>query len=209
MKFIKIVTVALAVASFAFTAPAQGGRSLDLYGASRTVILAAPQNIGPSASFVTNGPIDIRMFDGVSTITFFCETNTGTAAGTLTASVYTTSNVYATNLTALTYALSANSTFVYTNIANTNWTASSTYILPGSVTTPTAATAGWQTPYFTPAQFTNTAAVTVSGANFYQIGTSVGDAGRYLYIIWTPGGSATNFTAGAILTGATHAGQLY
>lgn len=193
----------------ALAVPAFAQRSQDLYGAPRSVVIGQPQNFVIGTAFVTNGPIDVRMFDGNGVLTLFCATNTGTTGGTMTANIYGSDDQ--TNFTALTYALSTATTVSYTNnrYGGTNLTSSSTYLLPGTWTTPTAATAGWATPYFAQAQFTNTAGVTVTGRSFYNVGLSIGDCPRYLYVVWQPGGTATNFTAGALLTGTTHSSQLY
>ena len=207
-KFLLLAWIAI-LAMFSISSFALGNN--DVYGSARTVILTSPQNL-PVAGVptTTNGPIDIRIFDGIATVTIESETNTGTTGGTLTGTLMT--STVPTNGAALTiltnFALSANQTITYTNIQNTNWTASSTYILPGTWTTPTAATAGWATPYLAAAPFTNAAAITLNPPGIFQAGVSIDDTPRYLWIVWTAGGSVTNWQVSAHLTGSVHSGQL-
>lgn len=192
----------------AFAIPAQAQRSINFFGAPRTVIASAPQNLTAASGSVTN-TIDLLAFDGIVSVDIFSCTNTGTTGGTLTATLYGSNDQ--TNLTAISYALATATSVSYTNrfYGGPNLTATDVYLLPGTWTTPATATAGWATPYLVEAPMTNTAALTVTSRNFYHLGISAADSGRYLHIVWTPGGTATNFTVGATVTGATHSGQLY
>ena len=203
--------LAVVVAAGALSLPAMAQRAVDAYAATRTIVLAAPQNltVNGGVNLVTNGPVDVRMFDGIASLDFFAYTNTGTTGGTLTATVYGSPDE--TNLTALSsYSLASNTTITSTNFyfGGTNLTASETYLLPGSWIYPTANTAGWATPTFYEAPFTNSAAITLT-KTYAKIGVSIGDAPRYLYVVWTTGGSITNFTVGATLSGFVHSFQLY
>jgi hypothetical protein len=201
MKFIKSILAMVLMLIVSLSANAQ--RGLDTFAAPRTVSFGI-QTFTPNSNSVTNGPVDIRMFDGVAKINFFNATNSNTTGGTLTATVYGSSD--ATNMTAITYALGVNRTVNYTNnfwgtstpIGTNNW------ILPGTMTTPTASTSGFASQYLSPAPFTNTAAINVASRGCYEIGFNAGDAPRYIFIVWTTGGSVTNFTGGAIMTGFTH-----
>jgi len=194
-----IITAMLALGAIA--ASAQSG--FDMFGVPRTAVLSTPQVITvSSAAYVTNGPIDTHGFLGTAKVDIFSVTN-GSGAGTMTAQLYTSSDT--TNLTALsTYALATSTTVTYTNAglgAGTNISASTTYLLPGVLTTPTAATAGWATPYLATPQFTNAGAITITGKGIYSIGYNIADANRYLYIVYAPGGTVTNCAVGAVLTG--------
>ena len=206
MKLNKHIMLVLAVASLSLTAFAQ--RSSDLYGAPRTVVLSSAQTFGAATGVVTNGPIDVRLLDGTALVTIFSATNTGTTGGTLTATLLGSQDQ--TNYSAVTYSLATATSVAYTNFwyGTNGLKATDVYLLPGTVTTPTASSAGWATPYLVSAPFTNTTAITCSPIYPVQVGVVVGDAPRYLYIVWTPGGTVTNFTTSATVTAATHSGQL-
>ena len=207
-KFLKTLTIAaLAIASLSLPAFAQ--RSSDLYGAPRTISLGVQNFNGATGLLITNGPIDVRMLDGIAAVTLFSITNTATTGGTCTATIYGSQDQ--TNLTAVTYALSTSTSVSYTNYwYDTNGLkATDVYLLPGTVTTPASSSAGFATPYFVSAPFTNTAAITLSAKGINQVGISIGDAPRYLYIVYTAAGTQTNFTVGAAIAAATHSGQLY
>ena len=199
MKFISKLILAATLIACTLTASAQ--RSLDTFGAPRTLNLGV-NSLGAAQTVVTNGPYDIRMYDGITKITIFNGTNSNNAGGTLTCQIYTSADQ--TNLTALTYALAVNKQIKYTNgyyaallYGTNNW------VLPGTITTPSSAQS-WVSPYLSVAPFTNTAAVTITTTGVYEVGFNAGDVGRYLYLVYTPGGTTTNFTCGATMTGFTH-----
>lgn len=200
--FTKLNIVALAVASFAITCQAQ--RSFDSFAVPRTAILAGPENIiFTTAGVVTNGPVSTPIFDGVASIDLFSITNTGATGGTLTAQLYGSNDK--TNFTAISnYALISTPTgIIYTNYQyGSAQLSTNNYLLPGTIVTPTPATAGFATPYVNPLPFTNTGAITMTTSGYYKVGLSINDYPRYLYVVWTPGGTVTNFTAGATVTSA-------
>ena len=179
----------------------------DTYAATRTYVLAAPQNIGVNGGvgLVTNGPVDHIKFTGTVKLDLLTVTNTGTTGGTLTATIYTSPDQ--TNLTALAnYALTTSPTT--DNITNyyyggTNLVASNSVLMPNTPTTPTAWSAGYATPYPAPTLFTNTGAITLTGNKTVQVGIRILDQPRYLYVVYTAGGTVTNFTTSALITGQT------
>lgn len=198
------------LALLALALPASAQRGFDVFGIPRTAILAAPLNLTAASNAVTNGPVDIRVLDGIARIDLFTHTNTGNSGGTLTATLYGSTDT--TNLTLLSSFAFINSTTAvnYTNYyfgqGTNSFTVTNKWLLPGTIVTPTPATAGFQTKYLNPATvpFTNAAAITVTPPAQYEIGFNAGDALRYLYIVWTPGGTFTNFTVGALVTGYGH-----
>jgi hypothetical protein len=198
MKFIQKILAAIAGLALATSAFAQ----LDTFGPTRSIIILSPTNLSGSAATgsVTNGVIDTHGFDGIATIDLLMVTN---SAGTLTAQIEGATDC--TNWTAFSsYALATSTTIIVTNgyYGSTNLTATNVYLLPGVITTPTASTAGWATPFLNPALFTNTAAVTMVSGGYYKIGYNVADAPRYLHIVWTAKGtSVTNVWIGALFTG--------
>lgn len=197
MKIFSRILMVAALLAAVVTAPAQNS---DTFNATRTVIVAGPTLLTAAVPIVTNGPIDLHGFYGIAKVDIFSFTNAGS---TVTAQFYTSPDT--TNLTTLANYASATATSVITTNANlgvgTNITATQTYLLPGTWTTPTAASAGFATSYLLPAPLTNSGAITVTAKNFYQIGFNAGDNARYLYVVWTASGGNTNGVVGATLTG--------
>ena len=194
MKILKISLMILAVASFTCIANAQ--RGVDMFGVPRSLVLAAPQALAVPTLLVTNGPIDTHGYEGIGVVDMFSLTNA--AAMTITASFFTSPDQ--TNLTALAnYALAVSASESITNYmyGGTSLICTQTKLAPGTVTAPTASSAGWATPYLLPAAFTNNGAVTLTAKGNYEIGYNVSDAARYLYVVT----SGTNATWGALFKG--------
>lgn len=199
MKFLKLNLMLLAVASFVCQASAQ----IDIFDSTRTLVLDAQRSItNASSSLVTNTIADTHGFIGTAKIDFLVLTNS--AGGTLSVAIQGSADL--TNWTSLTsVAYGINATVVYTNTFYgniTNTIATNSYILPGTLTTPTAFSSGFASTYLLPAPFTNTASalnLTPNGA--YQVGYSVEDAPRYLRLVYNTGGTVTNITVSAIFTG--------
>jgi len=177
-----------------------GAQTFDVFSATRTYVLSAPKNFIVSSGVVTNGPLDHVKLLGRVKVDFMAQTNT--AGGTLSATVYTSPDQ--TNLTALAnYAIiSAATTDSLTNLyyGTNGLVANNSVLLPGTMTTPTTSSA-FVTPYLASLPFTNSGAITLIGAGNTEIGFNITDQPRYIYVVYTPGGTATNITAGAILTG--------
>lgn len=202
MKFNKISILAAAMLAFAFTSMGQGIGG-DTFKAVRTLVLSFPQNIVAGTSVVTNGPIDKALLNGVGQIDFLTFTNN--PATVLTATLYGSADQ--TNWVSLpTYALVTNTTsVVITNEywGGTNLLATNFEVNPFTTTYPTAASAGYATPY--PAEgtggvFTNTGAITISGAyRVVQVGVNLTDLQRYLEVVYAASGTGTNITPTAIL----------
>lgn len=172
----------------------------DLFGGPRTFVIMSPQAITTTAS---NAPVDIHALDGIAKVDIFCVSNTG--GGTLTITAYTSPDT--TNWTALAnYASATSTTVIGTNfyyggqLKSTN-----TVLLPGTITTPTATTAGFATKYLLSAPFTNSAAISQAGSGVVQIGFNVSDKDRYFSIQFT---GSTNYTVGALLTGKPGGGSV-
>ena len=198
MKFNKFI-IGLAAVGTLLTASAQEFPTQT----TRTLVLSAMQTMsGAAVGVVTNGPQDKIGAIGQGYIDIVSLTN---AAGNIeTAQIYTSPDQ--TNLTALAnYALISSPTTI--NVTNflyggTNGlTCANLSLLPGTITTPTAATAGYAAPYLAELPFTNTGAITITAKGTYRvIINNINDANRYFYIVYTPSGTATNITVGANLT---------
>jgi len=214
MKTRKTFTaVAMAAAFFAIIAlslapeRARAQSAFDLPGSIRTVLVDAPRLIsGNAANAVTSTvPVDIHLFTGKVKIDFILKTNTGNS-DVLAANVQTSPDLVSwTSLQ--NYALLSRATAViYTNLyyGTNGLTATNYYNLPGAIVTPTAATAGWATPYLdnsTP--YTNTGAITMAGEGVYTIGFQADDQQRFLRVWYLPSGNATNNNVAAVMTGRT------
>ncbi len=192
----KIIQIILAVFAVfvCFTASAQNG--FNVFEQLRTTqVVASGVQSGGTVGNYTNNPIDTHGFEGICKLDICVITNAG--GGTLTALVETSPDL--TNWTAITYAQATATNIIYTNSIYAV-KATNTYLLPGVITTPTAATAGFASQYLTPAQFTNTAAVNVAAGGTFTLGWNIQDQNRYLRMTFTVGGAATNYSAGAVLT---------
>jgi hypothetical protein len=195
MKFNKFLLV---LAALSITVPAFA--QFDTYNSQRSIVMTAPTVLTAAASTVTNGPVDINAYVGVGYIDITTCTNAG---GALTATIEQSSNPTngwtAFNNFAL---INATTSVTYTNLTiDTNATASNSYLLPGTVTTPTAWSAGFNTSYLAPLPFTNTGAITVTARGVYRVGFKPQDTLRYLHIIWTPTGSSSNDFVAATVNG--------
>lgn len=193
MKFTsKILSVAL-LALACVGVQAQNG--FDYFSIPRAATLA-PVTI-TTTNVVSTLPIDIRPMMGTARLDMFAVTN----GDAITATIQTSDDL--TNWVSISaYALATSTTIKYTNTAyGSTMVGTNTYLLPGSIVTPVAATAGFATPYMSPAQFTNTTAVTMGLTGLYSVGIPIDDCKRYLRVTWTPGASATSTTVGGLLIG--------
>ena len=212
MKFTKIFTLVAAAACLAISASAQLG--FDAYSASREIIVSAPQNITVATAngLTTNGPVDCSLLIGNVKLDITANTNLATSTGTLTASLYGSTD--GTNMTAISnYAIQQTAySLSITNMGyanSTNLVVTDSLLLPGTITTPSAASAGFASPYLLPTPYTNSAAITLVSSGAVTKNTMVGlrikDQPRYLFIVYTAtGGTSTNITVSATLTGLSY-----
>lgn len=181
LSAIAMVTMLVGVATPAFG-------QLDMFGQPRFVVLDSGTTIitTTAAITVTNNPVDIHGFEGVAAIYLSCLTNSSSSTGVSNLpSYWVEQSSDLTNwsqLTACAVASSASSVVTFMNSATNNLLATNVYLLPGTVTTPVASTAGFASQYLSPAAFTSTSSVftnSTSGGTAV-IGFFVGDAKRYL-----------------------------
>ena len=202
MRNSKLVLLILAVASLSFS-----GLAADTYAGARTLTLAAPAlySGGGAVNSGTNAWIDIRAFEGIAKIDILACTNVGNSAATVTIQ----SSDDQTNLTTLSsvsYAVATSAIITNVLYGGTNLTATDVFNLPGTLTAPTASSAGFATPYinYATAPFTNSAsAISIPGAanGVVTLGFNIADSRRYMRLIVIPSGAATNLTVGAVITG--------
>lgn len=197
MKFNKCLSVlsvaavllaSLLTASVAFSQ----GQSFDEFAAPLTTYVIRPQFISASAS---NGfVVDLRGFRGVGKLDIMSPTNSTQTSGTGATFNLTTSNDLTNWVQITNYALLSSNSIVYTNNAyglTAQPLATNYYGLPGTLTTPTPATAGFATQYLNPAVFTNSGVITDTGAPI-SVGFVVPDQRQYLMVQVTLPASSTN-----------------
>lgn len=198
MKLITKILAALALILCVSTVRAQSG--FNVYEGFRTTVVA-PQTLssGSGAGIVTNWPVDLHGFEGVASLILTVGTNVG--GGTLTCSVETSPDL--TNWTALgSYSLASPTVVKYTNTfyGGTSLIATNVYLLPGTITTPTASSAGFATQYLNPAPYTNSGSINVINTNGVTVvGFNIQDTQRFMHVYWTPGGTVTNYISSAVL----------
>ena len=193
-----IVTIALLAC---LTLPAFGQRGFDVFYTTRTLAFGSQQITG--ATSWSNAPADIRIFDGMVSLTSFSQTN---GAGTLTATPCMSKDL--TNWVAISnLVLATSSTIYYTNVwygqTNQVWT-TNTWLLPGSFVTPAAYTAGWDTTYLSPNVTTTSGAQTVPSSGVLYLGFNAGDCYRYFNVLYTQTGATSTNTVASTLTGYCH-----
>ena len=200
MKRFKISLLLLAVASLCITANAQRGN--DSFYAMRTLMLIAPTNISAGVVAVSN-ICDIHGLTGIAKVdvsiapyapvdvtgVMFYGSTDKTNWSLLTSAAWATNNAISTTNSAL----SINYPGLTSNTVNY-------YYLPGNIISPTAATAGYATPYLSPAPMSAIGTNTITGAGILSMGFNAEDAPRYLRTVVWFGGGGTNGVS-AILTG--------
>ena len=216
MKIKNIIAVCLLACGVALSASAQLGN--DVFYPNRSYPLLPnffnQSTVLTAGTGQTNGATDKLNLTGRSVIDFCLQTNP-ISTGTVTIAPLT--SVDGTNWTIIpNFAFATPVTYNVTNAifgsAGNGHINTNTVVSPGSLLTPTAYSALYAgIPYFAAAQFTNTAAVTVSNAGWYKLVFNATDAtGRYLAIQIIPSTtSGTNFQATAELTGTAANGGAY
>lgn len=203
---LRLATLLAAIVSLVLTLlpqPARAQGSFDAFSAMRTLIVQQPTNILYQAAVfgATNAAVDIRLMTGTVKLDISAATN---VPGTLTGGVQVSTDN--TNWTALqNYAIANPTKINYTNLyyGTNTMIVTNTWNLDGTNTTPTAATSGFASTYIIPAPFTNTAATfTLAAPNgVTTIAFRADDQPRYLRCYWNVGGTGTNVTVSATLTG--------
>jgi hypothetical protein len=192
-----LLTVGLITAT-AIPAMAQGGRGFDAFENPRSITITQATNILSGGQVSTTNVIDRIGFTGIAKLTLFGATNAGAATWTnIVQSSPDTTNWYPTL-----YALATNTTIVYTNSAyattNVFLFGTNNYLLPGVLTTPAIATAGFGTPYLAMIAYTNTNSIVLGSSGVEEIGFNISDQNRYIRVITQ---TYSNVSFGVQLTG--------
>lgn len=195
MKSFKQIALGFALCFVAVLLMA-AGFGFDFFGDSKvnTIAMVPPQGVNAGSS--SNFCVDVRGLTGTAKIDLVTLTNGACSAATL--QIYTSPD--RTNWTAL--ANWANATSNSIILTNNNYAgaqlATNIFMIPGTITTPTASTAGYATPYVLPAPFTNTGAITLT-TGLQTIGIQIADQTRYIQLFYLFTGASTN-TIAATLT---------
>jgi hypothetical protein len=203
MKFLKTSILAAVLAATVCVQSAYA--QIDYWGQTRSLVLAPPTLIASTSILVTNSPVDVKDLGGVARVDFSLYTNSACAVKAL---LYHSANptngwVALTNYASATSLAETITNYYLFALAGTNNSVgdyvTNNWNIPGTITVPTAYTAGWATPYVLPAPFTNQNAVTLNGQTITSIGLPIDDALRYLMVVWQTSGTATNAEVSANL----------
>jgi hypothetical protein len=198
MKTFFKLALAVGLAALSVEIADAQGSSFNAFDAYRCLDLGLTNQIGNANVGITNAAVDVHHLTGIAKVDLFCKTN---AAGGVTCNLETSADT--TNWVAVAnYALASATSVIYTNTyyGTNNLTATNIFLLPGTVSTPTAATAGWATPYLLPAPYTNSGTITMSGNQAVEVGFKIDDQLRYIRTRWTFSGAATNVVVEGLLT---------
>ncbi|HEV2350808.1 MAG TPA: hypothetical protein VG028_13285 [Terriglobia bacterium] len=188
----------------------------DLFGMPRFIVLAPSAIItntpNTSTAVFSNAPVDIHGYDGVADIIFFA-TNSPYASGK-TIYAYLLGSNDDTNWFNLTNcAVTTSYTYNITNLylGNINNVATNTYLIPGTITTPTAGTAGFASTYLAPATFNSGGTLLTNVAGGIAIlGYPVSDGPRYIQVAYTITGTAPcAFNVGCVMIARKNAGNFF
>lgn len=207
----KISNRILCIAALMAAVASAHAQSFDVFNTTRTVQMATPTKLVTSGqATVTNSlnAVDVRVFDGIGILNLIVVSNSADVATTPSLIVVIEDSSDTTNYTALSsIAVGTSTSIAYTNAnlgVGTNISVTDTFVLPGTFTTPTAATAGFATRYLSPAPFTSLGTQTNGSASaVYQYGINLNDARRYLRVRYSLTGSNANYGVSAVLTGRT------
>lgn len=199
-SLITLAIFALSLLCLSLSASAQIGS----WGTMRfTVLDPGTTTITTTAGVtVTNNPVDIHGYEGPVTIYMACTTNSSTSTGTSNLISYwveqSSDLVSWSQLSSCAVSVSTSSI-----IPNGSLSATNVYLLPGTLTVPTAASAGFASTYLVPSAFTSTSSVftnsTSGGAAL--IGFVAGDAKRYIRTASRVPSGTNNASFAAILIG--------
>jgi hypothetical protein len=211
MNFLKKLFAGVAIIGVIGSASAQG--VFDAFAWFRTIVVLQPLNLTATnvvtGNTFTNMWCDTHGFNGICKL----DVGVGTNAATGSPSMLVTAqgSVDQTNFVNLAnVAVGTNFNVIYTNgyytwNLGTNIVATNNYNLPGTLSVPTAGTAGYAAPVgevINPYQaFTNTlTAFALTPGTVTTFAWNVGDGPRYFRLILSPGGTVTNESVSAVLT---------
>jgi prepilin-type N-terminal cleavage/methylation domain-containing protein len=187
----------------ALAIPARAQNGFDMFLTPRVAIVENVRQLDNSAATFASLTCDTHGYEGIAAVVITSITN-GAASSVLTVTPQTSPD-QVTWSTLTNFAVAKSATVIYTNLyyGTNGLTATNTYLLAGTITSPTAATAGFATPYLDPTStpFTNVAAITISAKGTYLIGYNLNDAPRYFRVLWTPTGTSSNDVVSATLLG--------
>ena len=168
-----------------------------------TIVLASGQNltVNGGVGLVTNGPIDVRMLDGLSSLDVVAITNVGTAGSTLQFKLESSPDTITWTPITSFAAITTTTSIIYTNIANTNTTATDAFLIPGTYTNYSATANLGVGTVLLPLNYTNGFPITLTNSQSnYKFSVDPDANSRYFHIVWQSGGAVTNWSVSATLT---------
>lgn len=177
---------------------AQNG--FDFFALPRVEVVTGNQKLITATTNTSVAKLaDVHGFEGVARLDIFSCTNG--LSGACTAVLLTSPD--AQNWSLVPYGMLVPTSLWLTNLyyGTNGFVVTNSWLLPGTVTTPTAATAGWATPYLgSVPSLTNLAAIALTNGEV-SVGINSGALQRYLTIGYTMDANSTNIAVGAIITG--------
>jgi hypothetical protein len=205
-KNMKLKNFILGLAVGIGLAVSAGAQVVDVFNGTRALQVVLPSEFGSGLSPLTNQFVDLVGYAGrgelIVTIATNCPVAT-TGGGNFNVEVQTSpdTNVW-TDISNYAF-INGTTAITYTNLyfGSNYWTVDN-FLLPGTVTTPSAGTAGFATPYLAPLAFTNTASTNImANSGTYIYGINLTDSPRYLQVIFRNSTAAKTNTVGVQLIG--------
>lgn len=198
----------LAVAAIA---PLKAHAQFDFYGQPRCFILASETILTNNSGTLnaSNAPIDIHGYDGIAAV-LFSATNVAGSGGSPTLYARLEGSADGTNWYLMTNVSKATATTYNVTNINGGHIETNTFLLPGTITTPVAATAGTAQPYLVPEPFTNNAVLCTNVTGVVaQFGLDVQNCPRYVHVAYTVTGTAVAFSSSAFVVARKNRGDFF
>lgn len=192
---------------FAISAQAQ----VDTYGIPRFIQLAPPTMLtntpNTATAIFSNAPVDIHGYEGIATV-IFSATNQPYSSSTKIYAYLEGSSDNVNWYTLTNFSKTTAATYNLTN-STTVW-ATNTYLLPGTIQTPTLGSAGFASPYLLPEPFTNSAVLLTNvNGGIAIMGFNIQDAPRYVHVAYTLSVAGAAYTTSAVIIARKHQGEFY
>lgn len=211
MKLIQKILAMVIISGAVASAAAQG--NFDYFAAPKTIVLQSPVVLAQSGTTVlnaSNNAINIGRFLGDVVVDINITSNSVAGTGTNVFTIQSSPNGSNSWTTVSITAFATPTTIVTTNYYGTTNSqfilTTNNFMVPGTITYPTVASAGFSGQYVIPAPFTSNASATTIGSATYTIGFDADNQGNFIQILWTQSGSNSDFTVSAVLRGRTKGG---
>jgi len=205
----------LGLLAFSPMCHAQGAGAGDMFAGPRFLVLdVGTVKAATTASSVIDLPIDIHGYDGIASVIITAPVEAGgDATGTIYARLEGSPDgqvTGTTNWTILTNCAVMNTftTNILTSLVSGILGVTNTYMIPGTVTTPTANSAGFAGQYLSATAFTSAGVgLTNVASGIAVIGFNVSDAPRFIRLKYTV--TAQTNCVSAVMIGRKNSGTWY